>query len=106
MTQQYLIGQLSVLLEDLQPSPGDRLAAAVNNLREQVERSPVHLLSELVCQAMVLSDRVCWGALERGESSSFCRYVKAAVALGEFTDAAGLASSSDPTAATAPPLAE
>jgi hypothetical protein len=102
MTQQYLIGQFSVLLEDLQPSTGDSFAAAVHDLRKEVERSSVPMLPTLACEAMVLSDRICWGALERLDASGFCRYVKAAVALGEFTDAAGLVSGSDMTALTAP----
>ena len=106
MTQQYLIGQFSVLLEDLQPFPGDWLAAAVHDLREEVEHSSVPMLPTLACEAMALSDRICWGALERLDASGFCRYVKAAVALGEFTDAAGLVFGSDMTAPTPPPLSE
>jgi hypothetical protein len=94
MTQQYLIGQFSVLLEDLQPSPGDCLATAVHDLRAEVEHSSVPMLPTLACQAIALSDRICWGALEQGDANGFCRYVKAAVALGEFTDAAGLVFSS------------
>ena len=90
MTQQYLIGQFSLLLEDMQPSPGDRLAWAVRDLRREVERSGVQMLPRLAREAMVLSDRICWGALERGDAVGFCRYAKAAVALGEFADAAGL----------------
>jgi hypothetical protein len=106
MTQQYLIGQFSVLLEDLQPSPGNCLAAAVHDLREEVEHSPVPMLPMLAREAMTLSDRICWGALERGDASSFCRYVQAAAALGEFTDAAGLVFNADMAAPTAPPLSE
>jgi hypothetical protein len=97
MTQQYLIGQFSVLLEDLQPSSGDCLAAAVHDLREEVEHSSVPMLSTLACQAIALSDRICWGALERGDPIGFSRYVGAAIALGEFIDAAGLVFSSDMT---------
>ena len=90
MPQQYLIGQFSLLLEDMQPSPGDRLAWAVRDLRGEVERSAVQMLPRLAREAMALSDRICWGALERGDAVGFCRYAKAAVALGEFADAAGL----------------
>ena len=90
MTQQYLIGQFSLLLEDMQPSPGDRFARAVDDLRGEVERSPVQMLPKLAREAMVLSDMICWGDLDRGDAIGFCRYAKAAVALGEFTDAAGL----------------
>jgi hypothetical protein len=104
MTQQYLIGQFSVLLEDLQPFPGDCLAAAVRDLRAEVEHSSVPTLPTLAREAMAMSDRVCWDALERLDASGFCRYVKAAVALGAFTDAAGLVFSSDTAAPPAPPL--
>ena len=90
MTQQYLIGQFSVLLEDMQPVSGDGYAAVVHDLRREVERSPVQALPKLAREAMVLSDMICWGALERGDAIDFCRCAKAAVALGEFTDAAGL----------------
>ena len=86
------------MLEDLQPSSGDGLAAAVHDLRVEVEHSSVPMLPTLACQAMALSDRICWGALESGDASGFCRFVKAAVALGEFTDVAGLVFSSDMTA--------
>ena len=90
MTQQYLIGQFSVLLEDMEPAHGDRFAPAVRDLRGEVESSSVQMLPQLAREAMVLSDMICWGALERGDAIGFCRYAKAAVALGEFADAAGL----------------
>jgi len=90
MTQQYLIGQFSVLLEDMVPSSRDRFAAAVHDLRAEVEHSPVQMLPKLAREAIVLSDRICWGALERGDAIGFCCCAKAAVALGEFIDAAGL----------------
>jgi hypothetical protein len=106
MTQQYIIGQFSVLLEELQPSPGDCLAAAVRELREEVEHSSVPMLRTLASQAMALGDSICFGALERGDVSSFCRYAEAAVALGEFTDAAGLILSSDMAVPTARRLPE
>lgn len=72
------------------PSPGDRLAAAVDGLRGEVESSSVQMLPKLAREAMVLGDIDLLGALERGDALGFCRCAKAAVALGEFTDAAGL----------------
>jgi hypothetical protein len=90
VTQQYLIGQFSVLLEELQPPPGERLAGAVRDLRREVESSPPQMLPKLAHEAMDLSDVMCWAALEQGDRSSFCRYAKAAAALGEFTDSARL----------------
>jgi hypothetical protein len=88
VTQQYLIGQFSVLLEDLQPPPGERLAAAVHDLRREVESSPPSMLPSLAREAMSLTDAICWAALERGDSQGFCHYAAGAFALGAFTDAA------------------
>jgi hypothetical protein len=90
VTQQYLIGQFSVLLEELQPPAGDRLGAAVRDLRREVESRPLGMLPKLAHEAMDLSDTICWEALERGDSDGFGRYARAAVALGQFTDTAGL----------------
>jgi hypothetical protein len=90
VTQQYLIGQLSVLLEELQPPLGERLAGAVRDLRREVERCPLWMLPELADEALDLSDLICWDALERGDSNSFGRYARAAVSLEEFTDSARL----------------
>jgi hypothetical protein len=90
VTQQYLIGQFSALLEELQPSPGDGLAAAVHDLRQAVECSPLQMLPKLAREAMGLTDTICWAALERGDATGFCRCAKAAAALGQFANAAGL----------------
>ena len=90
MTQQYLIGQFSVLLEALQPPPGEGLAAAIHDLRRQVELSPLAMLPDLAREALNLTDAICLAALERGDSKRFCRYAAGAFALAEFTDAAGL----------------
>ena len=90
MTQQYLIGQFSVLLEDLQPPPGERLAAAVHNLRREVESSPPAMLPSLAREAMNLTDAICLTALQRGDVHGFCRYAAGACAIWEFTDAAHL----------------
>jgi hypothetical protein len=90
VTQQYLIGQFSVLLEGLQPRPGERLANALRDLRREVEASPPWMLHRLAHEAIDLSDGICWDALERGDASGFSRHASAAFALGEFTDSAGL----------------
>ena len=78
MTQQYLIGQFSALLEELQPPPGEWLASAVYDLRQEVESSPVQMLPRLAHTAMDLTDVICWTALERGDAAGFYRYAKAA----------------------------
>lgn len=92
VTQQYLIGQLSALLEELQPPSGEVLASAVYDLRREVECSAVHVLPALAREAIGLGDAICWAALERGDSKAFRRYATAAAALGDFTENASLAS--------------
>ncbi len=86
MTQQYIIGQFSALLGELQPPPGECLAAAVHDLRRDVEAAPLPMLPKLAREAMNLTDTICWEALERGDPNGFGRYANAAVALGEFAD--------------------
>jgi hypothetical protein len=92
MTQQYLIGQFSVLLEDLQPPPGDLLAGTVRDLRQEVESCPVQMLAALAHEALELTDVICWAALARGDCSGFGHYAEAGVALGDFADSAGFVS--------------
>ena len=89
MTQQYIVGQFSVLLEDLQLPSGEWLAA-VRELRSEVESCPLSMLPRLAQEAMGLTDRICWSAVEHGDVSSFCGSTRSAAALGEFLDNAGL----------------
>jgi hypothetical protein len=88
VTQQYLIGQFSLLLEELRAPPGE-LLTAVGALRREAERSPVSGLPHLVGQAIGLTDMICWAALERDDANAFCATASAAAALGEFADNAG-----------------
>jgi hypothetical protein len=48
------------------------------------------MLPRLAQEAIGLTDRICWSAVERGDVSSFCGYSRSAAALGEFLDNAGL----------------
>jgi hypothetical protein len=41
VTQQYIVGELSLLLAGLQPVPGELLGEAVGNLRHEVESGPL-----------------------------------------------------------------
>jgi hypothetical protein len=89
VTQQCIIGQFSLLLEDLRPSVGGWLTV-VQDLRREVESSPLTVLPRLAREALDLADVICWVALEQGDVSGFRDYAKAAVALGEFADNACL----------------
>jgi len=85
VTQQYIVGQFSVLLEDLQPPPGEWLAA-VRELRSEVESCSLSMLPRLAQEAIGLADLICWCALEQGNLDSFWGCARSAAALGEFID--------------------
>jgi hypothetical protein len=89
MTQQYVVGEFSLLLAELPPGPAGWVAA-VQDLRREVESSPLPVLSQLAREALDLTDVICLAALEEGDVSGFRRYARIAVALGEFTANAGL----------------
>lgn len=89
LTQQYISGELSSLLADLQPAPDD-CVAAIERLRHEVEQSPVWRLGPLAREAMSLTDVVCWAALDVGDQSGFCRYATTAALLREFSENAQL----------------
>jgi hypothetical protein len=89
MTQQYIAGQFSVLLAEMEPVPGE-WRAAVRDLRRKVEISPLSMLPRLAGEAMVLIDRVCWVALEEGDAAGFRRAAETGAALRAFTANAGL----------------
>jgi hypothetical protein len=90
MTQQYIVGEFSSLLAELQPVPSASLGNALRDLRRDVELGPLPVLPRLAQEAMTLTDMICWVALEQGDLSGFSRCVGAAVALREFTVSANL----------------
>jgi hypothetical protein len=84
MTQQYIVGQFSALLGELEPSLGE-WSAAVRHLRREVESSPLRQLPELARKGLQLTDAMCWAALEHGDVGGFYRSATAAGALWDFT---------------------
>jgi hypothetical protein len=87
VTQQYIVGQFSLLLEDLQ-SPAGQSLEALRRLRSEVESCAWSMLPRLAQEAMGLTDLTCWSALEQGDVGSFCGCATSAAALGEFIDSA------------------
>lgn len=76
MTQQYVVGELSSILGELQtvaihgPAVGE-----IGRLRHEVEATPPWALAPLVVRAVALTNRVCGAALARGEAAAFVRQV-------------------------------
>ena len=79
MTQQHLIGELSVYLEQLQAAAEHGAAQDVARLRQLV-----------AARALALADRLCWQSLSRGDVTAFTRQAKASADLRQFGVCAGL----------------
>lgn len=70
MTQQYLLGDLSRLLEELERA-AQQWQPAVRDLRREVERSPPQALGALAWRVIELTDAICITALEDGDAIRF-----------------------------------
>jgi hypothetical protein len=90
MTQQHLIGELSVCLEQLQAVTGHHAAQDVARLRHQVEMSPPASLGVAALRALALADGLCWESLSCGDVAAFTRQAKASAVLHQFGVCAGL----------------
>jgi hypothetical protein len=89
MTQQYIIGEFSSLVAELEPAAGE-LGSVLTGLRREIEVSPLGGLPKLARDALNLTDLVCWVALEEGDVASFRRCADTAAGLWEFTASANL----------------
>jgi hypothetical protein len=89
VTQQHIVGEFSSLLAELQPAPG-AWSAAVDDLRQEVESSPLPRLRALADRALNLTDAICLTALEDGDVTAFRRHANTARALADFTETARL----------------
>jgi hypothetical protein len=91
MTQQYLAGELSVLLARLHTVATDEVSArALARLRREAETLPVTALASVATRAMDVIEAVCWDSVTRGDMSAFRCQSVAAAELYEFGVCAGL----------------
>ena len=91
VTQQYLVGELSILVGELHRSARRECPDAVGELRRRVERAGPGQLAALAGEAIAHADELCWASLEAGDLAAFIEQATAAAALGDFTHAARLA---------------
>jgi hypothetical protein len=84
MTRQYLIGELSVRLEQLQATTGQAAAPDVARLRAEVETGPLTGLAWATARAMALADELCWDSLSRGDAAAFADQAKISAELCQF----------------------
>jgi hypothetical protein len=91
MTQQYLAGQLSVLLGRVQEVTTTEAAGRdAWSLRQAAETGPVQALGWVTVRALALTERLCWDSLTQGDTAAFTRQAEAGAALREFGVCAGL----------------
>lgn len=91
MTQNYLVGEMSVLLAELhQATVGDKLAGDFACLRRQAEDGPLSGLGSVARQALALADRSCWHSLLQGDTAAFLRCVELTGGLSDFVACARL----------------
>ncbi len=91
MTQQYLVGELSLILGELQAVATNKAAVReIARLRQEAETTPSAALSPVVKHAVELTNRVCWDTLERGDIATFVREVAICAELRELGVCAGL----------------
>jgi hypothetical protein len=91
MTQQYLAGELSVLLGRVQAVTTTEAAGREAwSLRTAAEQGPIQGLGWVTVRALALTDRLCWDSLNRGDIGAFKRQATASAALREFGVCSGL----------------
>jgi hypothetical protein len=91
MTQQYLAGELSLLLAQLQAVAIDQaVAGAIAHLRREAETSPPAALAAVLIRALDVTDGLCWDSLERGDTTAFSCQAASGAELHEFGVCAGL----------------
>ena len=91
MTEQYLVGELSVRLARLCEVAGRTgFERAVIHLRREVETEPPESLWRPLVHALALCDQLCWDSLARGETSAFDSQAAVSADLHDFGVCAGL----------------
>jgi hypothetical protein len=84
MTRDYLVGELSVRLEQLQAAAALSDGQDVARLRQQVETGPQAGLAPAVTRALALADGLCWESLSRGDIPAFTRQARISADLHMF----------------------
>ncbi len=85
MTQQYLAGELSVLLARLPVvTTGVASLETALRLRHMAETLPIADLGCVVARALELTNSLAWESLERGDVSAFARQAEVGAEIREF----------------------
>lgn len=91
MTRQYIAGELSLILGELQGVATDRTTVRdVAHLRQEAETMPSEALAFVAVRALELTEGACWDSLTRGETAVFDREAAICAELWQFGLCAGL----------------
>jgi hypothetical protein len=91
MTQQYLAGEFSLLLAQLQAVATDPSSArALGRLRREVETHPSAALAAELIRTLEVTDELCFDSLARGDVAAFDCQTATVAQLREFGVCAGL----------------
>jgi hypothetical protein len=85
MTLQYIAGELSLILGELEAAVPSRAARRrVSELRHEAETAPFPALPVVAARALRLSDDACWESLTRGDAKGFRREASISAELWSF----------------------
>jgi hypothetical protein len=90
VTQDYLIGEVSICLQRLEAAAGHEAAGDVMRLRHEVEAGPPAGLTAAVARALAVADGMCWASLGRGDAEAFMCQARASEDLRQFATYARL----------------
>ena len=84
MTQDYLIGEVSICLQRLEAAAGDEAVNDIARLMYEVEAGPPTVLTAVLTRALAVADGMCWASLERGDAHAFVCQARASADLWQF----------------------
>ena len=91
MTQQYLIGEVLLLLSRLRAEAETAVVQRqLDRLCAEAESRPPQCLGAVLVLAAVLADRLCWEALGIGDTHSFERRARLTEDIHAFGVCSGL----------------
>jgi hypothetical protein len=90
MTQQYLVGEMSLLSQLQAVAPNNACGRNAAHLRHEAESGPITRIPSVAVRALVLADGLCWDSLDRGDISAFVRQAAFCAELHEFGACASL----------------
>jgi hypothetical protein len=91
MTRQYLVGEMSLILADLQDVAGNEASARdIARLRQEAEMGGLAALTCVAMRALELVDTLCRVSLDRGDAAAFACQSTIGAELRDFSICAGV----------------